>query len=66
MPKKPMPKKLQDDLKNSEMRPKVQQDALAAKQKELGEINAQNTTRTSARYLELTGRSARPQRLREP
>jgi hypothetical protein len=52
--KKPMPKKLQDDLKNSEMDLKVQQDALAAKQKELGEINAKYDE-DKRRYQELTG-----------
>lgn len=52
--KKPMPKKLQDDLKNNEIDLKVQQDALAAKQKELGEINAKYDE-DKRRYLELTG-----------
>jgi DNA repair exonuclease SbcCD ATPase subunit len=52
--KKPMPKKLQDDLKNSEVDLKVQQDALAAKQKELGEINAKYDE-DKRRYQELTG-----------
>lgn len=55
--KKPMPKKLQDDFKNNEIDMKVQQDALAAKQKELGEINAKYDE-DKRRYLELT--SARP------
>jgi len=52
--KKPMPKKLQDDIKNNEIESKVQQDALAAKQKELSEINAKYDE-DKRRYLELTG-----------
>ena len=52
--KKPMPKKLQDDIKNNEIDLKVQQDALASKQKELGEINAKYDE-DRRRYLELTG-----------
>ena len=52
--KKPMPKKLQDDIKNNEIDLKVQQDALAAKQKELDEINAKYDE-DKRRYLELTG-----------
>ncbi len=52
--KKPMPKKLQDDIKNNEIEAKVQQDALAAKQKELGEINAKYDE-DKRRYLQLTG-----------
>ncbi len=52
--KKPMPKKLQDDIKNNEIDIKVQQDALAAKKKELGEINAKYDE-DKRRYLELTG-----------
>jgi len=52
--KKPMPKKLQDDIKNTEIDLKGQQDALAAKKKELGEINAKYDE-DKRRYLELTG-----------
>jgi len=52
--KKPMPKKLQDDLKNVEIDIKVQQDALAAKKKELDDINAKYDE-DKRRYLELTG-----------
>jgi DNA repair exonuclease SbcCD ATPase subunit len=51
--KKPMPKKLQDDIKNNEIEIKGQQDALAAKKKELGEINAKYDEE-KRRYLELT------------
>lgn len=52
--KKPMPKKLQDDIKNNEIDLKGQQDALAAKKKELGDINAKYDE-DKRRYLELTG-----------
>ena len=52
--KKPMPKKLQDDIKNNEIESKVQQDALAAKRKELGDINAKYDE-DKRRYLQLTG-----------
>lgn len=52
--KKPMPKKLQDDIKNNEIDLKGQQDTLAAKKKELGEINAKYDE-DKRRYLELTG-----------
>lgn len=52
--KKPMPKKLQDDIKNNDIDLKVQQDALASKQKELGEINAKYDE-DKRRYVELTG-----------
>lgn len=55
--KKPMPKKLQDDIKNNEIETKVQHEALAAKQKELGEINARYDA-DKRRYLELTGAKA--------
>ena len=51
--KKPMPKKLQDDLKNNEIELKGQQDTLAAKKKELGEINAKYDE-DKRRYVELT------------
>lgn len=51
--KKPMPKKLQDDIKNNEIDLKGQQDALAAKKKELGDINAKYDE-DKRRYLELT------------
>jgi len=52
--KKPMPKKLQDDIRNNEIDLKGQQDTLAAKAKELGEINAKYDE-DKRRYLELTG-----------
>jgi DNA repair exonuclease SbcCD ATPase subunit len=52
--KKPMPKKLRDDINNNELDLKAQQDTLAAKQKELGEINAKYDE-DKRRYLELTG-----------
>ena len=52
--KKPMPKKLQDDLKSNETDLRVQQDALASKQKELREINAKYDE-DKRRYLQLTG-----------
>ena len=52
--KKPMPKKLQDDINNNEIDLKGQQDALLAKKKELGEINAKYDE-DKRRYLELTG-----------
>jgi hypothetical protein len=52
--KKPMPKKLQDDIKNNEMDLRVQQDSLATKQKEVSEINAKYDE-DKRRYLELTG-----------
>ncbi len=52
--KKPLPEKLKDDIRNNEIDFKVQQDALAAKQKELGEINAKYDE-DRRRYLELTG-----------
>jgi hypothetical protein len=52
--KKPMPKKLQDDIKNTEMDVRVQQESLAAKQKEVSEINAKYDE-DRRRYLELTG-----------
>jgi len=52
--KKPMPKKLQDDIKNNEIDLKGHQDALAAKKKEQGEINAKYDE-DKRRYLELTG-----------
>jgi TfoX/Sxy family transcriptional regulator of competence genes len=50
---KPIPKKLQDDIKNNEVDIKGQQDAQAAKKKELGEINAKYDA-VKRRYLELT------------
>ena len=49
-----MPKKLRDDINNNELDLKAQQDTLAAKQKELGEINAKYDE-DKRRYLELTG-----------
>ena len=51
--KKPMPKKLQDDIKNNEIDIRGQQEMLAAKKKELGEINAKYD-KDKRRYLELT------------
>jgi len=51
--KKPIPKKLQDDIKNNEIDIKGQQDTQAAKRKELGEINAKYDE-DKRRYLELT------------
>lgn len=52
--KKPMPKKLQDEINNNELDLKGQRDTLAAKKKELGEINAKYDE-DKRRYLELTG-----------
>ena len=52
--KKPLPKKLVDDIRNNELEIKVQQDALAAKQKERDEINAKYDE-DKRRYLQLTG-----------
>lgn len=52
--KKPMPKKLQDDIKNNDMDLQTQEGALAAKKKELGEINAKYDE-DKRRYLQLTG-----------
>ena len=51
--KKPMPKKLQDEIKNNEIDIKEQQEMLAAKKKELGGINAKYD-QDKRRYLELT------------
>jgi len=61
--KKPMPKKLQDDIKNNEIDIKGYQDALAAKKKELGDINAKYDE-DKRRYLELTG--AKPKKAAGP
>lgn len=52
--KKPMPKKLQEDIKNNEIDLKTQEDALAGRKKELEEINAKYDE-DKRRYLELTG-----------
>ena len=52
--KKPMPKKLQDDIKNNDIDIKGQQDALSGRKKELDEINAKYDE-DKRRYLELTG-----------
>lgn len=52
--KKPIPKKLQDDIANNQIDLKSQQGALAAKQKEIGEINARYDE-DKRRYLALTG-----------
>jgi hypothetical protein len=58
--KKPMPKKLQDDINNNEIDLKGQQDAMAGKNKELAEINAKYDE-DKRRYLELTsGAKAKP------
>ncbi len=59
--KKPLPRKLQDDIKDNEIDLKSQQDALAAKKKELSEINAKYDE-DKRRYLELTGASRSPRR----
>lgn len=56
--KKPMPKKLQDDIKNNEIDIKGYQEALSAKQKELSEINAKYDE-DKRRYQELTGSKAK-------
>ncbi len=52
--KKPMPKKLQDDIKNNESDLKLQEEALAGRKKELDDINAKYDE-DKRRYLELTG-----------
>jgi hypothetical protein len=51
--KKPMPKKLQDDIKNNESDIKAQQELLLSKKKEVGDINAKYD-QDKRRYLELT------------
>jgi hypothetical protein len=51
--RKPLPKKLQEDIKNNEIDIKGQHDALAAKKKEIGEINAKYDE-DMRRYVELT------------
>lgn len=51
--KKPMPKKLEDDIKNNDIDLKGQQDAMMARKKELGDINAKYDE-DKRRYLELT------------
>ena len=61
--KKPIPKKLQDDVNNNEIDLKGQQDTLAAKTKELSEINAKYDE-DKRRYLELTG--AKPKAAASP
>lgn len=62
--KKPMPKKLQDEIKNNEIDIKGQQEMLAAKKKELGEINAKYDE-DKRRYLELTA-GAKPKAAAAP
>ena len=62
--KKPMPKKLQDDIKNNENDLTAQQEALLAKKKELGEINAKYDD-DKRRFLELTT-GAKPTGLAAP
>jgi hypothetical protein len=57
--KKPMPKKLQDDIKNNEIDLKVQEDALAGRNKELDDINAKYDE-DKRRYLQLTGAKPKP------
>ena len=52
--KKPMPKKLHEDIRNNDMDLKGQQDALAAKKKDLGDVNAKYDE-DKRRFLELTG-----------
>jgi hypothetical protein len=59
--KKPIPKKLQDDIANNQIDLKSQQGALAAKQKDIGEINARYDE-DKRRYLELTGAKAAAKR----
>ena len=61
--RKPMPKKLQDDIRNNEIDLKTQQGALAATQKDLGEINAKYDE-DKRRYLELRG--AKPKAVAAP
>lgn len=51
--KKPMPKKIKDNIRNNELELKTQQNALAGKQKEIDEINAKYDE-DKRRYLELT------------
>ncbi|MBE0612477.1 MAG: hypothetical protein IH604_02295 [Burkholderiales bacterium] len=51
--KKPMPKKLQDDIKNNEIDLNTQMNALAGRKKESDEINAKYD-QDKKRYLELT------------
>lgn len=51
--KKPMPKKLKDDIRNNELELDTQQKALAGRKKELDEINAKYDE-DKRRYLELT------------
>jgi Domain of unknown function (DUF4124) len=57
--KKPMPKKLQDDITNNDFELKQQQGLLEAKKKELGEINAKYDA-DKRRYLELTSKGNKP------
>ena len=58
--KKPMPAKLQQDIKNNELELKNQQELLGVKKKELDTINAKYDE-DKRRYLELTkGKSASP------
>ncbi len=52
--KKPLPKKLQDDIRNNELDLKAQRETLAAKKNELGGINAKYDE-DKRRYLQLTG-----------
>lgn len=61
--KKPMPKKLQEDIRNNDIDLKGQQDALAAKKKDLGDVNAKYDE-DKRRFLELTG--ARPKSATTP
>jgi len=57
--KKPLPRKLKDDIRDNEVDIKVQREALAAKQKERDEINAKYDE-DKRRYLELI--HAKPRR----
>ena len=55
--KKPMPPKLQADIKNNEVQIRNQRGLLEAKKKQAAEINAKYDE-DSRRYLELTGGAA--------
>jgi hypothetical protein len=57
--KNPMPKKLQDDIKNNEIELKGLEDLLLAKKKELGEINAKYDE-DKRRYIDLTKSKGKP------
>jgi len=57
--KKSLPAKLQDDIKNNELELKNQQELLAAKKKQVSEINAKYDA-DKRRYLELTKGGSTP------